>query len=121
MQLRFSVLARNRAFSKAMRRVRSNLQPLLDAFEAVELEHPIHQAILVCITDDQQPDFFEEIENNDGFFQVIAGCSLRGTSDNVAEDVFEILQRATRLCPFSIPDHETLDALFNRMKPLVLS
>jgi len=38
MQLRFSVLARNRAFAKAMRRVRTKLQPLLDAFEATPLD-----------------------------------------------------------------------------------
>lgn len=121
MQLRFSVLARKRAFSKAMRRIRSRLQPLLDAFEGVELENPIHEAILVGITDDQEPEFFEEIENNDGFFQVMAGCSLRGTDDELAEDVFEILQRAMHLCPFATPDHETLQALFDRMRPPVSS
>lgn len=121
MQLRFSVLARNRAFSKAMRRVRTKLQPLMDAFESVELEHPIHEAILVGITDDQPSEFFEEVENNDGFFQVLAGCSLRGGDDELAEDVFEIMRRATRVCPFATPDHETFQALFERLRPTVLS
>lgn len=121
MQLRFSVLARNRAFSKAMRRVRTKLQPLMDAFGSVELEHPIHEAILVGITDDQPPKFFEEVENNDGFFQVLAGCSHRGGDDELAEDVFEILQKAMRLCPFAKPDHETFEALFERLRPTVLS
>ena len=85
MQLRFSVLARNRVFSKAMRRVRTKLQPLLDAFGSIELEHSIHEAILVAITDDQPPQFFEEVENNDGFFQVLAGCSHRGGDDELVD------------------------------------
>ena len=37
-------------------------------------------------TDDQKADFFQEVENNDGFFQVIAGCALRGTDDELAEE-----------------------------------
>lgn len=120
MQLRFSVLARNRTFSKAMRRVRVNIQPLLDAFEATELKHPIHEAILVGITDDKGPEFFEEVANNDGFFQVLAGCSQRGTDDDLTEDVFNILQRAVRVCPFATPDHEEFEGLFARLRPLVL-
>ena len=94
MQLRLSTLARSRAFSKAIRRVRPKFQPLLEAFETVELKHPIHEAILVGITDDRPPDFFEEVETNDSFFQVMAGCTLRGGDDELAEDVFEILLKA---------------------------
>ena len=77
MQLRFSVLARDRRFSKAMRGVRGKLQPLLDAFEETELE--------------------------------------------LTEDVFAILHRAMRLCPFATPDHDTFEALFDRLRPTVLS
>src|SRR5215471_5994160 len=106
MQLRFSVLARDRAFSKAMRRVRAKIQPLLDAFEATELNNPIHEAILVGITDDKRPEFFEEVENNDGFFQMLAGCSHRRTDNDLTADVFDILQRAVCRCPFTAPDHE---------------
>jgi hypothetical protein len=120
MQLRFSVLARNRAFSKAMLRVRTKLQPLLDAFEATVLDHPIHEAIVVGITDDKGTEFFEEVENSDGFFQVLSGCSLRGTDDELTEDVFEILHRAVRTCPFATPDHGKFEAMFARLRPLVL-
>ena len=120
MQLRFSVLARDRSFSKAMRRVRVQLQPLMDVFEGVELDHPIHEAILVGITDDQGPEFFEEVENNDGFFQVLAGCSLQSTDEALAEVVFDILHRATMACPFVTPDHEKFEALFDRLRPTVL-
>ena len=120
MQLRFSVLARNRAFSKSMRRVRTKLQPLLDAFEATALDHPIHEAILVGITDNMGPEFFEEVENNDGFFQVLPGCRQRDSDSELTEDVLEILHRAVRTCPFATPDHDKFEALFARFRPLVL-
>ena len=120
MQLRLSVLARDRAFSKAMRRVRTRVQPLLDAFEATVLDHPIHQGILVGITDDKGTEFFEEVENNDGFFQVLSGCILRGTDDELTEDVLEIIHRAVRICPFATSDHDKFEELFARIRPLVL-
>jgi hypothetical protein len=120
-KLQFSVAARNRKFSKAMDRIDPRFTALTDAFEGVELAHPIHEAILVLITDDKDSGFLEEVENNDGFFQVMAGCSLRGGDDELAEDVFEILLKAMRLCPFATPDHETFEALFERLRPTVLS
>ena len=120
MQLRFSVIARDRTLSRTMRRVRVRIQPLLDSFEATALECPIHEAILVGITDDKSPEFFEEVDNNDGFFQVLAGCSQCGTDDELTENVFNILRRAVRHCPFATPDHLTLEALFNRLRPSVL-
>jgi len=82
----------------------------MDAFERVEIEHPIHEAILVGITDDKPTQFFQEVENNDGFFQVLVGCSLREGDDELAEDVFEVLQRTVRLCPFAIPDHKAFES-----------
>ncbi len=121
MQLRFSVLARDRMFSKAMRRVRGKLQPLLDAFEAVEMTDPIHEAILVGVTDDQPSDFFDEVENNDGFFQVLAGVEFTGSDDELTQTVFDILRKASDACPFSNPDREAFDALFDRMRPTLLT
>jgi hypothetical protein len=120
MQLRLSVLARNRAFSKAMRRVRVRLQPLLDAFEDTQLEHPIHEAILVEITDDSEAEFFKELENGDGFYQVLAGCGQYHSDDQLTEVVFEILQRAVRLCPFAAPDDQKFEALFVKLRSSVL-
>ncbi len=120
MQLRFSVLARNREFSKSMQRVRTKLQPLLDAFEATILDHPIHEALLVGITDDKGSEFFEEVENNDGFFQVLSGCEQRGTDGEMTEAVLGILHRAVRLCPFATPDHEKIEEVFTRLRRLVL-
>lgn len=119
MQLYLSVLARNRSFSKAMRRVRKKLQPLLDGFEATALEHPIYEAILVGITDDKGHEVFEEVKNDDGYFQVLAGCCGCGTDEQLAEDLFDILLRAVRQCPFARPDHEKFESLFARFRPLV--
>jgi hypothetical protein len=120
MELNFSFAARNRRFSKAMRRIEDRFKPLIDAFELVDLSHPIQEAILVIITDDKGPEFFEEVENRDGYFQVIAGCSQRGSDDELAEDVFGMLLRAVRLCPFSDPDHQRYEAMFARLRPSVL-
>lgn len=120
MQLRLSVLARNRTFAKAMRRVRIKLQPLIDAFEDIVLEHPIHEAILVGITDGQPAEFFEQVENNDGFFQVLAGCSVSSDDDELAENLFAILRKAMRACPFATPDYQAFEALFERLRPRVL-
>lgn len=116
MKLLLSVLARDRQFSRSMRRVDSKLQPLFAAFESVEMIDPIHEAILVGVTDDQPAGFFQEVKNNEGFFQVLAGVRFTGADDELTEDVFDILRKASAACPFSHPDRETFDALFARMK-----
>lgn len=121
MQLRFSVMARDRKFSKAMRRVRERLQPLLNEFELVEMTDPIHEAILIGITDDQPSGFFEEVPNNDGFFQIMAGVEFSGSEVELNESVFEILRKAAMACPFSRPDRAAFDSLFERMRPTVVN
>ena len=120
MQLIFSVCARNRAFSKAMRQVRLKIQPLLEAFEKIPLEHPIHEAILVGITDDLQAGFFEEVENRDGYFQVMAGCGELDAENRLTEEVFEILHRAVQLCPFANVDNQKFESLFAEIRPTLL-
>lgn len=118
MQLRFSVLLRDRAFSKAMRRMRPKLQPLLDAFAAAELENPIHEGILVGITDEKESGRIEEVENSDGFFQVLAGCKMRGGDAELTEDVIAILRDTVSRCPFARSDHDKLLELFDRHRPV---
>jgi hypothetical protein len=119
MQLRISVMARDRLFMKAMRRVRERLQPLLDAFEHVEMVNPIHQAILVGITDEKGDEFFQEVDNDEGFFQVQAGCTYLKNDDALVQSVYEILQRSTRACPFSVPDREQFDRVFQEYRPTI--
>jgi hypothetical protein len=61
MELSFSVLARNRQFAKAMRRIRPLFAPLVERFAEADLPSAIHQAILIGITDDKGPAFFKQI------------------------------------------------------------
>jgi hypothetical protein len=112
-------MARDRMFMKAMRRVRERLQPLLDAFEQVEMIDPIHQAILVGITDEKGSEFFQEVENDEGFFQVLAGCSATAKDDSLVQSVFEILLRAAKACPFSVPDRAQFERIFEDHRPTI--
>ncbi len=120
MDLRFSVLARDRHFAKAMRRIRPRFAQLFEAFAKMELANPIHEAILVGITDDQKPPFFEEVSNNDGFFQVLAGCDMRDSDEELTKEVLDILRRAATACPFSEVDHERVQQVFNTQQSAII-
>ncbi|MEX0676769.1 MAG: hypothetical protein WD063_06810 [Pirellulales bacterium] len=116
MRLEFSAFARERSFAKAMHRIRPKLQPLLDELATIELQHPSYEAILVGITDDKDSEFFEEVPNDDGYFQVIAGCAPSESDSELAQQVFEILRQAVRACPLASADHELCEALFGRFE-----
>jgi hypothetical protein len=62
MKLQFSVAARSRSFSKAMTRIDNRFRHVCNEFATVELTHPIHESILVLITDDKPPGFLEEVQ-----------------------------------------------------------
>lgn len=113
MDLRFSVLASDRDFARAMRRIRPRFAPLVEAFAKMELLNPIHQAILVGITDTEKTDFFEEVPNRDGYFQVLAGVRVTDSDWDLAKQVLDILRRAATVCPFSKPDHEKIQRVFD--------
>jgi hypothetical protein len=120
MELSFGALARNRSFSKAMHRIRPRFDALLEAFGRTQLVNPIHQAILVGITDDKGPEFFEEVPNRDGYFQVLAGVDLPASDSILARQVFAILRRAAQTCPFSMPDQETIQSVFDMQESSLL-
>ncbi len=69
MELRLSVMARDRQFAKAMRRVRQRIQPLLDAFADVQMLNPIHKAILVGVTTTNLPRTFARLQTMTGSFK----------------------------------------------------
>jgi hypothetical protein len=98
---------------KAMRRVRGELAPLLDGFAEAELVHAPFEAILVDITDDKGPEFFEEIPNSDGFFQVVVGCSMNSSDAELRANVVDILHRAVSACPLSPTDMLTVQKVFD--------
>jgi hypothetical protein len=93
---------------------------LLDAFASIELANPVHQAILVGLTDDRGPDYFEEIPNGDGFFQVMAGLGSDRSESDLAREVFTKLRIAASACPFSQPDCEKVRQVFDQTEIRVL-
>jgi hypothetical protein len=121
MELRFSVAARDRRFAKTMRRIRPRFAVLLEAFAKTELENPIHSAILVGVTDEKDPEFFEEVPNRDGCFQILAGAQAKGSDAELAKAVFDILRRAAIACPFSRPDREEVQSIFDALESQIVT
>lgn len=117
MQLSLSIAASDRAFSRRMRKVSARFLDLEAAFASIELRDPIHEALLVGITNDKAPSYFAEIPNRDGVFQILAGCDAGLAEDDLQRHVFEVLRKAMRACPFSKPDHDALEALFAQFEP----
>ncbi|MCE9546490.1 MAG: hypothetical protein K8T25_13370 [Planctomycetia bacterium] len=86
------------------------------AIEMTALVNPIHSAILVGITDEKTPQFFEDVPNDDGGFQIIAGCTSTESDAQLADDVFNILHRAAMACPFSNADRHLVDKVFEQFE-----
>lgn len=104
MELNISVAARNRLFGKAVRRVYPALEELMRSFELKIPSRSESDAILVGLTDDKPDNYFVEIENSDGFFQVIAGCPLPTTDRKLIEAIAERVLRAVKECPMKDKD-----------------
>lgn len=119
MKLSWSTAARNRAWSKAIRRIRPRFDSLASVFAAVELQCPIHEAILVGVTDGRGKDYFEEIPNSDGYFQVLVGfdSSIGLGADHDADlevALFQQLSRAILACPFASMDRDLVKDVIER-------
>ena len=118
MKLGLSVASDSRQFSRMMRRIRPRIQSLIDAFDAVDLCNPIHDVLLVGVTNSLPPDRCDVVPNNDSFFQLQAGwptdCDLSPDGDDAnVELLVSILRRAAAECPFSEPDAATIRSLFD--------
>ena len=114
MKLILSVAAKDRLFGKALRRVRPAFDALFAEFAQIELCHPIHDSILVGLTDDREPGHFEEIQNADGYFQVLLGCPRAANDEELKQAVFERIKRAVMACPFSAPDKASFERLLQK-------
>lgn len=102
-----------------MRRIRPAVEERTKEFTSVILEHPIHEGILVGLTDDRKDSDWEEIPNRDGFFQVLAGFDstipLDGSADSaLIRSVLQKPSAAVFACPFSIPDRRSMSLLVDR-------
>jgi hypothetical protein len=111
MDINLGVAAQTPQFAKKIRRIRSSFEPFFDAFSQVSLVNPIHDAILIGVTDAKPKEYFEEIFNRDGYFQILAGMPGDGTDQKLKEILFEIIKQSIKACPFSRPDKEGFLAL----------
>jgi hypothetical protein len=114
MRLSISVAAQNPAFSKKVRLVRPFFDSLLEQFNAVQMVDPIHEAILLGLTDSKPRGFFEEVPNRDGFFQAIVGLTLVPDDSEFKLQLFEAIRKAVQVCPFSAPDRDQFLSLLDR-------
>jgi hypothetical protein len=120
MKISLNVAAQNRLFSKSVRRIRSSFDPLIDAFSQLEISNPIHEAILIGLTDAKAADHFEVIQNRDGYFQILAGMRSDAEDDELKVLLFNIIERAVQLCPFSTPDKNKFIYLLHEWKPKII-
>jgi hypothetical protein len=104
MELRLNVGTGNRFFAKAMLRVRPSLEQFLEGFCEVVSSRSSCDAILVGVTDDKPADYFEEIDNTEGFFQVVVGCPYLRDDVELTKAVFDRLVRAIKACPMPATD-----------------
>jgi hypothetical protein len=108
MDIRLGVIAKDRAFSKAVRRARALVEPVIASLAKVRLECPLWSAILVAITDDELPGSFREVPNSEGYYQVTAGCSWPQGDAELAQEILLVLRRTVTECGFALADCDAL-------------
>ncbi len=112
MNLLLSTASETRPRSKALRRVLPLFRSLEQQFPAIPLQDPIHHALLVVIVE-RPPDYFDEVPNHNGKFQVHTGydLSFAPSPDNdlrLSRDLFQRIRAAVLACPFSTPDRDAV-------------
>lgn len=73
MDIRLSIAARNRNFSRAMRRLRPIVESALAKLRRIELEHPTWTEVLIGIADDRDAGHIETVPNNHNVLQILIG------------------------------------------------
>ncbi|WP_157632221.1 hypothetical protein [Variovorax sp. CF313] len=116
MKINLGVAAQTPQFSKKMRRIRPAFELLFDDFSNIKLTNPIYDSILIGVTDSQSVDYFEEIKNREGYFQILAGMSGDFSDEKAKELIFEIVKKSIQACPFSRPDKELLMRFLDEWK-----
>lgn len=116
MRVSLSVAAQDQRLSNAVRRIRPALEPFFVAFSKLEMVDPIHEAILIGLTDSKPSGYFEVIPNEDGFFQVLSGVNAGIADDKLRSMFFDSLVRAVHACPFSKPDKARFISLLAEWK-----
>lgn len=114
MRISISIAARDRQFSKNFRKIRPSFDIFFSEFAAVQLVNPIHEAILIGITDSESEEYFKTIPNKDGYFQILAGVKNTNELEDLKGKVLKIIQKAILACPFSSPDKEQFSILVDK-------
>lgn len=117
MNFSIAVVSKNRSYTKAFKRVMLDLQPLIDALENIEMKCPIGDSVLVMTSDEGNLKPFEivEIPNKDVLFQYAAGIKEYVSDAELKMDLFLTLRFVVKKVPFSTPDHEQYDNIFQTM------
>jgi hypothetical protein len=104
MKLMLSIAAENRHFGKAMRRVLPIFEPFKASFERQPMVSPIHEAILVGLTDSLPAGSIQEVPDRGGFFQVLYGlgpwANRPGNDKELQLAIIDALQKTIQACPF---------------------
>ena len=116
MQIRLSIAARNRQFSRAMRRVRPLVQAKLELIEELRLKDPTWDVVLLAITDEYDVDRLDIIPNNDDVLQIINGfpaaLDLSQSNDaNIISAVLQCVRNSVHQCRLTPDDYAMVDAI----------
>ena len=106
MDISMSIGTSNRFFGKAIRRIYPRINLFMEKFKEAVPSSQTCSAILVAITDDKSADFFQEMPNVDGYFQVMFGCPYPSDDSDLANEVLDRLQKAIAICPMSPAERE---------------
>ncbi|GAB7260383.1 hypothetical protein [Dickeya ananatis] len=114
MNFSIAVVSKNRAYTKAYRRVMVDIQPLIEALENADMKCPIGDSILIMASDKGvlKPYELVEIPNKEALFQYAVGIKEYISDDELKNDLFLILRGVVKKVPFAIPDHEQYENIF---------
>jgi hypothetical protein len=118
MQIKLSIAARNRQFSRAMRRVRPAVQAKLDLIEAHGITNPTWDVVLLAITDEYDSDRLDIIQNNDDILQIINGFPSeldlsQSNDENIRLAVLKCVRNAIVECGLTPNDFAAIDAILD--------
>ncbi len=119
MQIKLSIAARNRLFSRAIQRVRPAVQEKLDLIEAHRLANPTWDIVLLAITDEYDSDRLDVIPNKDDVLQIVNGFPSeldlsQGNDDNIRLAVLQCVRNAIAECGLTPRDFAAIDAILGR-------
>jgi hypothetical protein len=106
MELTVGFATSDRRFARATFRLGSRIEEIERAFEKVPIANAGCDGIIVGVTDDKQPGYFEVIPNDDSVFQVLVGCRQSPSDEELVRDVYKILERVIRESPLGQVDQD---------------